>query len=294
MVKTLKLNNQQFDKVIEYYKPYQINNANEYTSFRAKVGNTVITCYKTFTVAIQGLKASEIYSDISRFLNLKVENEIEKSINTNLNLSIIGTDEVGTGDVFGGIVVVACFVPKEKILNLKRLGVKDSKSLTDQTIIKLAPTLMRNLLYTYIYFDNSKYNSLYDPKNMNMNKIKAILHNKCILKILEKKPKFDKIIIDGFTNKENYFRYLHDTEVFPDITLEQKGESKHIAIAAASIIARYIFLAYLNKISKVSGYTLLKGASTQASDLAKTIIQQKGEAFLSKIAKLNFKSVRRN
>jgi len=292
VVKTLKLNNQQFDKVVDYYRQYQINNTNEYTSFRAKIGNTVITCYKTFTIAIQGVESSEIFLDISKMLNLKVENENPKS--TNLNLSIIGTDEVGTGDVFGGIVVVACFVPKEQILNLKKLGVKDSKLLTDQTIMKIAPILMKDLKYTYIYFDNSKYNSLYDPKNMNMNKIKAILHNKCILKILEMKPNFDKIIIDGFTTKENYFRYLHETEVFPDITLEEKGESKHIAIAAASIIARYIFLAYLNKISKVSGYALLKGASTQASDLAKTIIQQKGEAFLSKIAKLNFKSIKKN
>lgn len=292
VVKTLKLNNEQFDKVIEHYRPYQISNANEYTSFRAKIGNTIITCYKTLTLAIQGVESSKMYSEISKLLDLEAEKD--NPININLNLSVIGTDEVGTGDVFGGIVVTACFVPKDQILNLKRLGVKDSKQLSDKTILQLAPKLMKSLEYTYIYFDNSKYNSLYDPKNMNMNKIKAMLHNRCILKILEKKPAFDKIVIDGFTTKENYFRYLQDTEIFPDITLEEKGESKHVAIAAASIISRYIFLAYLNKISEVSGYVLLKGASTQASDLAKTIIQQKGEAFLSKIAKLNFKSIKRN
>ena len=39
----------------------------------------------------------------------------------------IGSDEVGTGDYFGPIVVTASYVTKEDIPYLEELGVKDSK-----------------------------------------------------------------------------------------------------------------------------------------------------------------------
>ena len=43
--------------------------------------------------------------------------------------SSIGSDEVGTGDYFGPIVVTAAYVPKDKIEFLESIGVKDSKKL---------------------------------------------------------------------------------------------------------------------------------------------------------------------
>ena len=48
------------------------------------------------------------------------------------SMSLIGSDEVGTGDFFGPITVVAAYVKKEQIPLLKELGVKDSKNLTDE------------------------------------------------------------------------------------------------------------------------------------------------------------------
>ncbi len=41
----------------------------------------------------------------------------------------IGSDEVGTGDYFGPIVVTAAYVKKEDIKYLESLGVKDSKKI---------------------------------------------------------------------------------------------------------------------------------------------------------------------
>lgn len=46
-------------------------------------------------------------------------------------MSILGSDEVGTGDFFGPMTVVAVYVDAKQIPLLKELGVKDSKNLND-------------------------------------------------------------------------------------------------------------------------------------------------------------------
>ena len=53
----------------------------------------------------------------------------------------IGSDEVGTGDYFGPIVVTAAYVKKEDIPFLEELGVKDSKKMTDDKILEVVPKL---------------------------------------------------------------------------------------------------------------------------------------------------------
>ncbi len=43
-------------------------------------------------------------------------------------MSVIGSDEVGTGDYFGPITVACVYADKVKLPLLKELGVKDSKT----------------------------------------------------------------------------------------------------------------------------------------------------------------------
>ena len=57
------------------------------------------------------------------------------------NLPLIGTDEVGNGSYFGGLAVVASFVTPDQHAFLRKLGVGDSKTLTDQKIRQIAPVL---------------------------------------------------------------------------------------------------------------------------------------------------------
>lgn len=58
-------------------------------------------------------------------------------------MSIVGSDEVGTGDFFGPMTVVAVYVDAKQIPLLKELGVKDSKNLNDDQLLPL-----RNNFYT--------------------------------------------------------------------------------------------------------------------------------------------------
>ena len=69
--------------------------------------------------------------------------------------------------------------------------------------------------------------------------MKAVLHNEAIKNVLQKieQDQLDYIVIDQFAKREVYQHYALSALPFPDKTkFETKGESKSLAIAAASII----------------------------------------------------------
>ena len=76
-----------------------------------------------------------------------------------------------------------------------------------------------------------------------MNKIKAILHNKALLTLLNKDSyNYDMIVVDQFVNKTKYFEYLKgNPNVVRNITFTTKAEDKCLSVACASIISRYLF-----------------------------------------------------
>ncbi len=125
-----------------------------------------------------------------------------------------------------------------------------------------------------------------------MNKIKAYLHNKAIINLHQKIFENPPVIMDQFAEEGLYFRYLSsETKIFKKIRFATKAESKYASVAIASIIARYAFLKHFDLLSNECGYNLLKGAGKQVDALASTILDEKGEAFLSQYAKMNFKTL---
>ena len=98
------------------------------------------------------------------------------------------------------------------------------------------------------------------------------------------------VLIDEFCSPSNYYRYLGDQSApLKSITyFKTKGESHHIAVAAASMIARDAFLEGLKTLSKEYGYPLLSGANASVDELASKILEYDGMEILSKVAKLHF------
>lgn len=289
---TINLTNSQAGEIISKYHEYSVPHTNNYTLFRAKYKTATLTIFKTLTMMLQGSGSKELYNDICDYLNLDLEKDNTIVNSSEVNLSIVGTDEVGTGDFFGPIVVAGAFVPKTQIPSLMKLGVKDSKLLSDIKIQEIAPTLIKELKYSALVLDNVKFNYLTRVQHFNMNKIKALLHNNVLYNLIPKIEKYDAIVIDAFTTKDKYFEYIKEQEhIVEDVLLEEKGESKYIAIAAASIIARYLFLLHMNKLSKEVGFELPKGAGSKV-DLAITkIIKDQGERYIDIVGKTNFKNM---
>ncbi len=204
----------------------------------------------------------------------------------------IGSDEVGTGDFFGPIVVVAAYVNESQIDYLKDLGVGDSKTLTDEKIFKIGTQIKDVITHKEVFLENSYYNKLYN-KTSNLNKIKALMHNRA-LNELTKFTKCEEVIVDEFTPEAKYFKYLEDErDVFSNIKFEQKAESKYISVATASVLARYYFLVLWTRMENEIGMKLPKGAGAKVDQAAREVLDLYGETRLAKYAKMHFKNLQK-
>ena len=306
MTIVFKLSDNLKPKVIKYYEDKQVLKKPPYSVFQAREADTVITLYESGKIMFQGVSAdidANIWIDLERVCNHRdVLSEIKKKDKTDKkdnityhNIATIGSAEVGTGDYFGPIVVTAAFVSREDIPFVTDLKVKDSKKLTDAEIKKIAPLLIKKIPYSTFILDNPHYNEM-QQKGYNMNKIKAILHNKALGNLLKEYPnlKYDKIIVDQFVYEKKYYEHLEGSkEIVRNITFTTQGESKCLAVAASSIISRYIFLMKMDELSDLYHTPLPLGASEEVDKIAKEFYQKDKLETLNKIAKINFKNTQK-
>lgn len=293
-------------KMTEFYKDLYRDKFPPYSIFQAQSADVIITLYESGKVMFQGISAdieANIWKDQERHLNnrdidkelKKIEDkkdEKKKENNINFyNMSTIGSDEVGTGDYFGPIVVTATYVNKKDEIFLRDLGVKDSKALTDEKIIEIAKELVKKVNYKTFILTNKDFND-YTKKGYNMNKIKAILHNKVLYSIKKDHINdYDKIVVDQFVYPKKYFEHINEaTNKVTNISFTPRAESKCLSVACSSIISRYIFLREMDKLSKELNITLPKGANDIVDDIGFEIVKKYGFDKLYEVAKINFKN----
>ena len=120
--------------------------------------------------------------------------------------------------------------------------------------------------------------------------VKVALHNQAIYLLLQDGVKPEKIVIDAFTSRQNYQKYLkNEANQFANpLTLEEKAEGKYLAVAVSSIIARNLFLENLDKLSQEVQYKLPSGAGSQSDKAASQILTAYGMSGLEHTAKLHF------
>lgn len=293
---TIKATNDQINTMLEYYQGYITYNTNAYIIARVKLAKVTITFYKTGNILFQGNDfASEYNFWANKFGLEQFRTAALDDKERFYNLSVIGSDEVGTGDYFGPVVVCAAYVSSDKISELHHLGVKDSKLLTDKQMVPLALKIASMIPHAILILSPEKFNSLKSSDN-NLNYIKAVLHNNAINSILKKGPdyKYDAILIDEFTPREKYFEYLKNSKnLVKDVTLVKHGENAHIAVAAASILARVAFLKELRRLGKEYDVELMKGAGKEADRVGVAFVKSYGLNELSKVAKIKFANTER-
>ena len=276
------------EKMIEYYQDKRKEKTPPYAIFQAVEADTVITLYESGKVMFQGISAdidANMWRDLEKhFNNIDVdtrstEEKKKDSIDkTNYFYSAIGSDEVGTGDYFFPIVVTACFMDKSNIKFLESLGVHDSKKLTDEKIKRCAPMIIKKIPYESLILSNKEYNE-YHSKGYNMNKIKAIMHNKVLYKMKNK----------GY----NYDNLKEATNKVTGITFMTKAEDKNLSVACASIISRYVFLNEKKKLEEKLGLEIPLGAGVKVDEVGKEIVKKHGKDILKEIAKISFKNTER-
>jgi len=278
MYYSIKLNENQKEKFLELFNKFieLTNHDNIYAYIRN--GDILMTLYTNNTLLINGENISNFTMQLREALGFS-------------SLDSIGSDEVGTGDVFGPIVVCSAYVEKKDEQEIILLNVRDSKSISDEKILEIGAKLIKKIPYSIRIIEPTEY--LDNVKDgINLNKIKAIAHNNVIIDLLKKINKKAIVVVDQFCKSEQYFAYISNlTLQHRDIVFETKAESKYLSVAVASIIARYAYLIMMKKYSSILGENLLKGADYNVVSQFQRLLEKHGIATMSKYTKINFKNL---
>ena len=279
---TLKLKSIQEEQLFKTFSEFQTTPP-QYAKWQLKPENCVITCYTSGKTVFQG-KDANVYA--AAFM--EVQDEISTPTTTN-QYPQAGSDEVGTGDYFGPVCVCASYVTQDNVDFLIKLGVRDSKQMSDADMLKIGPLLMERIPHSLLIVPPQKYNRVHESNNLNA--IKAKLHNQAYINLAKKieLPSFK--IIDQFTPETSYYHYLkNEPQIIRGIHFETKAEDKYLSVAVGSIISRYGFLKTWEEMEKKYNMTLPKGSGDKVDIVAQAFVERYGFERLGEIAKLHFKN----
>ncbi|MBT8378251.1 MAG: ribonuclease HIII [Ignavibacteria bacterium] len=236
---------------------------------------------------LQGNKESEIYKKLNEII---FGEKLFAARNDDINPdSYIGTDESGKGDYFGPLVIAGVFADPEISLKLLQLGVRDSKTISDWQIKKLASEIKKiaNKDFDTISISPDKYNKLHE-KMGNVNKILGWAHAKVLENILTNCDA-EEAISDKFGNERLILDALQ--EKGKNLKLYQTSKAERFtAVAAASIIARDSVIRWFEMNSSDLGIKIPKGASGEVERTAKKVAKKFGKNKLNSLVKVHFKT----
>lgn len=258
-----------------------------YTHFNAKSKGISCTLYQSGKLVVQGKESSE-------FIEFYLEPEILHSFGylhpmAQINVSPrIGIDESGKGDFFGPLCIGGVFVDAPQFEKLQALGVKDSKTLSDKVIRKLAKEIKTLCLTHIVKINPPKYNQIY-AEFKNLNTLLGWGHATAIEQLVEQSG-CQTVIIDQFAAEHVVERALKRKKLAVQLTQRHRGE-EDLAVAAASIIARAAFVEGLDYLSEEFGFELPKGSSKATEEAWRKVLHQWGEEKLRSICKGHFKTL---
>ncbi|MDD4347388.1 MAG: ribonuclease HIII, partial [Desulfitobacteriaceae bacterium] len=138
-----------------------------------------------------------------------------------------------------------------------------------------------------IFIKPEKYNELY-AKIGNLNKLLAWGHARVMENLLEKFS-CRYALADKFGDESLIQRALMQKGRQIRLMQIPRGE-RDLAVAAASIIARDVFVKKMAEFSQEYGLVLPKGCNDIVRKVGQQIVAQYGQGELAKVAKLHFKT----
>lgn len=258
----------------------------QHAFWQARRDRVFITFYRSGKVLIQGKNATD-YAE-QYLLPLKEKQDIHGLEFIKSLKEWIGTDESGKGDFFGPLVVGALFVNKKIEQKLWTMGVRDSKSISDQKILEFAHEIKKVIPFSVVTYTPDKYNKIYSEIN-NLNRLLAAAHAHVITNLIEK-TNCNVVIADKFGDETLIQNALGDTK---NLKLIQKNRAEqNLAVAGASILARENFIRGLENQSKKYQMNFPTGASGTVVEAANLFVQRFGKKELKNVAKVHFKTVK--
>jgi len=291
---TIKLDDERMDRLADYLEegnkgpwfPYDV----AYSLFAFKGEKVNVVGYQSGKLVVSGKRTEEFVRDIL---------EAEITGDPRLGYDEVhhpewfelhaGCDESGKGDLFGPLVTACVIADGDMVRQWLELGVADSKKLSDGSILKLDKEIRKTkgVVVKTAFARMPKYNELYHKFDKNLNKLLAWYHGRSLNQALDERPA-PWGLLDQFTRRKLVDAYVKERKDFKLIS-RTKAESDPV-VAAASIVARGVYVREMRRLSDEAGETLVKGASGVVLTQAKRIVKEKGADALEKFAKMHFKT----
>lgn len=270
------------------YRPISV----AHTRMAVEIPHCKIALYTSGTCLVQGKQAEEFVTfTLEPLVLMEAALGYEDVLDPDATAPHMGVDESGKGDFFGPIVIVSAFINPALADTMREMDVKDSKRITsDKKALRLGREL-RQLLgnrHSVVKIGPAAYNRLY-TKMRSVNTLLAWAHARAIENLLETVPDCPRAISDQFGSKQQVARALMKKGRRIELVQRHRAESD-LAVAAASIIAREIFLLSLQQLEKQHGVTMPKGASAGVREWAVELVKKKGPTALLATTKCHFKT----
>jgi ribonuclease HIII len=261
-------------------------------------GDVDVTLYESGKMVVQGKGTRE-------FLEFVLEPEIlreaklgyeEPTPSRPAGVPRIGVDESGKGDFFGPMCIAGVYVNPAVTSVLAKAGVRDSKSVgSDREIGRLADIIRgtAGCVVNVVTIGNEAYNRMHRV-NGSVNRILAWGHARVIENLMalqyQMSPPPQQVVCDQFaSDKDTIERALMGLGRKVAVIQRHKAETD-IAVAAASIVARWEFVRRLEKLGETAGVPLPKGASAAVIEAGRKLVAARGGEALGQFAKLHFRT----
>lgn len=292
---TIKLDETQLEKLESIcdgrlYGFYHVDHS--LFAFKAPNEGVNIVAYKSGKVVVQG-KGTEAF----------VQNVLEAEITGKPELGYeefhhpewfephAGLDEAGKGDLFGPLVSCCVIADGDMVRQWREKGVKDSKTLTDASILRLEKIILstKGVVVKKMFAGMPRYNELMSRPGANLNKLLAWYHSKALQAALAERNDIEWGLVDQFSKAPLTQQQLKKSGVSFDLRMRTKAEDDPV-VAAASICARSEFVRQLRKLSTEFGEELKKGAGAGVKQQAEQLVAKLGPHRLKDFAKVHFKT----
>jgi len=243
----------------------------QHAHFQARAPGIIVSAYRSGKVVVQGANAGELFPapPAPKLLG-----------------PVCGSDESGKGDYFGPLVVAAVVARPGQEEELRLAGVRDSKEMSDGSILRAA-VAVRRFPHAIRILMPVEYNARHDAEK-NVALFLATLHAEAIAGALRKAPAA-RVVIDQFTFASRLEEALHRQGVRLPVEIRPRAEDNP-AVAAASVLARAEFLLGLKELGNEHGVELPKGAGPPVEAVARRIFSEGGRGALAAVSKIHFKT----
>ena len=198
----------------------------------------------------------------------------------------VGTDEAGKGDYFGPLVVAGTrILGGTQDRELREAGVRDSKDLTLSQARSISGRIKEIVgpgNICIIALEPREYERRRDAAGSNVGRLLGELNVEIISKL---KSEVEVAVVDEFGTKARSYISPRMPE---GVGLEVRPRAEDdTAVAAASILARALYLEEMERLSEELGFELPRG-STHVEDAAARVVEESGEECLKDVAKDHF------